>query len=76
MGPLDIMKLSKMRDQFCETHPKFVAFLSYLGRRGMREGTVLEVKVMFPNEEPVTTNIRVTASDLELLKTLSEMGKK
>lgn len=75
MGPLDIMKLSKMREQFCENHPKFVAFLSYVSRRGIKEGTVLEVKVVFPDEEPVTTNIRVTASDLELLKTLSEMAK-
>lgn len=75
MGPLDIMKLSKMREQFCENHPKFVAFLSYVSRRGIKEGTVLEVKVVFPDEEPVTTNIRITASDLELLKTLSEMAK-
>lgn len=75
MGPLDIMKLTKMREQFCENHPKFIAFLSYVSRRGIKEGTVLEVKVVFPDEEPVTTNIKVTASDLELLRTLSEMAK-
>ncbi len=75
MGPLDMIKISKMREQFCENHPKFVAFLSYVSRRGMKEGTVLEVKVMFPDEEPVTTNIRVTASDIELINKLSEMAK-
>ena len=38
---------------------------------GIREGSILEVTYISPEGEKLTTNIKVQASDLELLRELS-----
>ena len=38
---------------------------------GVREGSILEVTYISPEGEKLTTNIKVQASDLELLRELS-----
>ena len=38
------------------------------------DGTILEMTVRRPGEEPVTTNMRVTPEDLELLKELKNLN--
>lgn len=54
-------------------HPKVVSYFSSVFGSGVPEGTVMELTVTKPGEEPVTTNMRVTADDLELIQTLKEM---
>ena len=39
----------------------------------IEEGTVIELSVTRPGEEPVTTNIKVQQSDLDLLEELKEV---
>lgn len=75
MNPASIMKLMSAKAQFEKNHPKFMAFVSTVFSRPMEEGTVLEVTVTRPGEEPVTANIKVLQSDLELLAELKEMGR-
>ena len=75
MNPASILKLMSAKNQFTATHPKFVAFLKAVYSRGICEGTVIEMKVERPGEEPMTANIRVQQSDVELLRELQEMLK-
>ena len=42
-----------------------------VSKRGIREGSILEVTYISPEGEKLTTNIKVQASDLELLRELS-----
>ena len=61
-------------EKFNQNHPKVVSyFASVFGQNGVPEGSVIELTVTKPGEEPVTTNMRVTADDLELVKLLKEM---
>ena len=75
MNPAAIMKMMGAKAQFEKSHPKFVAFLKTVFSRPLEEGTVMEITVTRPGEEPVTSNIRLHQSDLELLAQLKELVK-
>lgn len=70
MNAASLMKLMGARNQFNKNHPKFEAFLKNMFSRGIEEGTVIEVTVTRPDGEPVTANLKVLQSDLELLEEL------
>ena len=67
----NMMKVMNAWNIFKQNHPKFPAFCSAVSRRGIREGGILEVTYISPEGEKLTTNIKVQASDLELLRELS-----
>lgn len=52
-----------------------MAFLKTVFSRQVEEGTVVEVTVTRPGEAPVTANIRLRQSDIELLTEWQELGK-
>lgn len=75
MNPAAMMKIVSAKNQFEKTHPKFGAYIKAMFSRPIEEGTILEVSIIRPGEEPVTSNIRVQQSDLELLSSLKELIK-
>ena len=42
---------------------------------GVEAGTILEITVTRPGKEPVTANMKVQPSDLEMIQDLKNMGK-
>ncbi len=72
MNPANIFKIKKAWETFSGNHPKFVPFLQACNGR-ITEGTVIEVAVTDANGERITTNLRVTASDMELFDSLKGM---
>lgn len=75
MNPASIIKLMSAKNKFEENHPKFMAFLKMVFQRPIKEGTVIEVTLTRPGEEPITANLRVTQSDLELFEELKSITK-
>ena len=75
MNPATIMKIMSAKNKFTANHPKFVAFLSAAFSRQIEEGTVIEITLTRPGEEPMTTNMKVQQSDLELMQELQEIAK-
>ena len=77
MNPASLMKIMNARNKFVENHPKFAAFLNAVFSAGITEGTVIEITVTKPGEEPITTNMKVLQSDLDLFCLLytSKKGK-
>ena len=67
MNPASIMKMMKAKNTFTANHPKFVSFLQYAF------GSGIEITVTKPGQEPVTSNIKVQQSDLELLESLKDL---
>ncbi len=76
MNPALIMKLMNARKQFEERHPRVLSFMEHELMTEIPDGTILEVSVTKPGRNKVTTNMRVTAEDLQLLKDLQELQKK
>lgn len=75
MNPASIMKIMKAKKEFTNNHPKFAAFLQMVFSGKIEEGTVIEITVTKPYENPVTTNMKVLQSDLELFEELKEITK-
>ena len=74
MNPASIMKIMNAKNKFTSNHPKFVSFLSNVFSTGIEEGTILELTVTKPGQTPVTTNIRVLQSDLDLFHELKDIA--
>ena len=68
-----IMKLISAKSKFSRNHPKVEAFLKSVFSRKIEEDTVIEITVTRPGEAPLTANIKVLQSDLELLEELKEL---
>lgn len=75
MNPATIVKLMAAKSKFEKNHPKFIAFLKAVFSRQIEEGTIIELTVIRPGEEPLTTNIKVLQSDLDLLNEVKELAK-
>ena len=73
INPSSAMKFMNSKNKFSENHPKFVAFLRNVFGSGVPEGTIIEVTVTKPGEKPVTSNIKVKQSDLDMLQSLREL---
>lgn len=73
INPASLMKAKKALDQFRSNHPKFVAFFRATLQGGIQEGTIIEITVTKPGESPVTTNMKVQPSDIELFKELKNI---
>ena len=74
MNPASLMKIMNAKNKFTANHPKFAAFIRAVFSHPLEEGTVLEVTLTRPGQEPITSNIRILQDDLDLineLKTLS-----
>lgn len=74
MNPAAIMKMMNAKNKFTSNHPKFAAFLKAVFSRGIEEGTIIEITVQRPGEAPVTSNIKIQNSDLELLESLKNIN--
>lgn len=72
-NPMDAMKAISLFRQFQGRHPKLVKFFQNEIMTGAPEGSVFEISMTKPGEETVTTNLRVTREDLELIEELKKM---
>jgi len=75
MNPADMMKIMSAKSKFDANHPKFSAFFKAVLSRPIEEGTIIEISVTRPGEEPITTNLKVQQSDLELVRELQNIGR-
>ncbi len=69
-----IMKMKNAWSRFTKNHPKFPQFLNAVHRKGIKEGSIIEIKITDPDGTELCTNIRVTASDIELFDELKKMN--
>ena len=77
MNPLDIFKLQKAYGEFQSEHPKFSQFLTYVCTHPIEAGDVIAVSVdKGEGRGKVSSNLKVTEKDMELVTLLQSMGKK
>lgn len=69
-----IFKIKGAWETFTGNHPKFPLFLNAAKQAGVPEGTILSITVTEPDGRVIDTNIKVTASDLELFETLKTLS--
>ncbi|MBO5260395.1 MAG: hypothetical protein J6B26_08455 [Agathobacter sp.] len=72
-NPAAMMKIMGAMNKFKSNHPKLINFFQVVFSSGIPEGTVLEITVTKPGQEPMTANMKVLESDLELMEELKNM---
>ncbi len=73
MNPSALFKLAGFQKRFDKNHPKVTQFLKTVVMGGLPEGTIIEMTVTKPGEEPVTANMKVLQDDLEMLEELKNL---
>lgn len=77
MNPFDILKMQKAYSEFASEHPQFTQFLSYVCSHPIEVGDVIAVSIdKGEGRGKVSSNLRVTEKDMDLIKLLQSMGKK
>ena len=73
LNPMQLMGLRSDFEKFKNNHPKFIQFVQAIAQNGVKEGTVLECKVITPEGQEIQANIKITQEDLALFQKLKEM---
>ena len=73
LNPMALMKLKKNWETFTANHPKFPAFMQAASQGMIGEGSIIEVSITSPDGRKISTNIKVTQSDMELFEDLKNM---
>ncbi len=73
MNPASLLKLMNERKGFEKRHPMLIRFFNKEILRGVPEGSVLELTLKRPGEDPITTNMSVKAEDLKMFESLKDL---
>ena len=72
----NILKLKGMWDSFVREHPRFPQFLTAMKNKGVRVDSIIDLTITDSDGTRISTNIKVTESDIELFNTLMSIGRK
>lgn len=67
-----LLQLKNLWQRFTAQHPKFPAFLR-AAQPALREGSVLAFTITTPEGKVIESNLKVTAEDIELIKSLRQI---
>ena len=67
-----LLQLKNLWQRFTAQHPKFPAFLS-AAQPALREGSVIAFTITTPEGKVIESNLKVTAEDIELIKSLRQI---
>lgn len=73
MNPMKLLQMKAGWEKFQANHPRFVPFMRAAGNE-VREGAVIEIALVTPEGKRLETNLKVKASDMELLKNAMELA--
>ncbi|MBR5682305.1 MAG: hypothetical protein IKW96_03350 [Ruminococcus sp.] len=72
MNPMNVFKLKGLLDRFKDNHPKVPLFFKAAAGT-VREGSVIEIKVISPENKTIVTNFRVNSEDIALVNELKDL---
>lgn len=72
LNPVALFKIKGVKDMFLASHPNFPTFLRAVRKHGLREGSVLTVRVAPPGGETLETTLTLTAQEVQSIAALLE----
>lgn len=73
IDPMQLLKIKGMWDGFTRRHPKFPAFLKAMTQGAITEGSVLEITVTTVEGKTISSNLKVTKEDMEMVEAIGKM---
>ena len=72
-NPIQLLKMKDLLNSFRRRHPGVSGFIDAVRAEGLPEGSVLDLKITFPEGKSMATNIRVSDEDIELIRAISQL---
>ncbi|WP_295075282.1 hypothetical protein [Ruminococcus sp.] len=72
MNPMNVFKLKGLLDRFKNNHPKVPMFFK-AAAGSVQEGSIIEIKVISPDNKSIITNFRINSEDIDLVKELKDI---
>lgn len=73
-NPAAIFQLMNLWGRFQKNHPKFPKFLSAVVKNGIKEGSIIEIKVTTALGESFDSNLKINAEDMEMIEQIKNMS--
>lgn len=73
MNPMKLLQFKAAWDTFQHNHTKFTQFIKAMGQGVLSEGSVLEITATTAEGKSLSTNLKVTAQDMELIRQIREI---
>lgn len=73
MNTAALFKLMGAKSKFEQAHPGVSKFIGDIYSQGLEEGSVVEITITKPDGSKMTTNMKIQASDLEMLNELKNL---
>ena len=73
-NPAALFQTMNLWSRFQKNHPKFPKFLSAVTQNGIREGSIIEIKVTTAEGESFDSNLKITADDMEIIEQLKNIS--
>ncbi|MBD5452952.1 MAG: hypothetical protein HDR30_01315 [Lachnospiraceae bacterium] len=72
-NPTAIFQMMNLWNKFKQNHPKFPKFMTAVYQNGIKEGSIIEINVTTADGQSLNSNLKITASDMELIEQLKEL---
>lgn len=72
-NPAALLQIMNLWKRFENNHPKFPKFLKAVALKGIKEGSIIELKVTTADGENFDSNMKVGADDMELVEQMKNL---
>ena len=72
-NPAALLQMMNLWRRFENNHPKFPKFLKAVAQKGIKEGSIIEIKVTTADGENFDSNLKVGADDMELVEQMKNL---
>lgn len=73
-NPSAIFQMMNLWSRFQKNHPKFPKFLEAVSRNGIKEGSIIEIRVTTVEGESFDSNLKVSADDMEMIEQIKNLS--
>lgn len=73
-NPTAIFQLMNLWNRFKQNHPKFPRFMTAVYQNGIKEGSIIEINVTTPDGQSLSSNLKISAEDMELIEQLKNLA--
>lgn len=74
INPMKLLWLKGAWEQFRLRHPRLSPFLGAVSQHAMQEGTIWEITAVTPDGRKYSSNLKLTAEDIQLLEELKNLS--
>lgn len=72
-NPAALLQMMNLWNRFERNHPKFPKFLKAVAQKGIKEGSIIEIRVTTADGEIFDSNLKVNAEDMGLVTQMKDL---